>query len=340
MYFLAVNFHYIHTEQKYKYSGIYPISKEKLKNQLQELGKNFEYISQQQLLAAINGNSHLPERCCLITFDDGLKCQWENALPVLDGLKIPAIFFVPSLPFVEGKVCLVHKIHYIRANIPADVFFSKIENEYFKITGKVLVFSEHDRRKASEQYRYDSEKEALIKFQLNNLLAPELAEKLINSIFSEIVSDENEFCKYFYLRKNMLIDLAKRSYLGIHSYAHKPLSKLSYEQLEDDILRNLETIEKIIHNYGNIKAISYPYGSTEAVSHEVFTVVSELGLKFGFTMERAFNKSLKKPLQFARVDTNDVPGGKLPCFSCDEKGNIVIIQNRNFREKREIYFSE
>lgn len=38
----------------------------------------------------------------------------------------------------------------------------------------------------------------------------------------------------------------------------------------------------------------------------------ECGLGLGFTTERSFNLTLEAPLALARVDTNDVPGGKRP----------------------------
>ena len=36
----------------------------------------------------------LPKKSCLITFDDGLKESYENGLPILDDMGIPAAFFI------------------------------------------------------------------------------------------------------------------------------------------------------------------------------------------------------------------------------------------------------
>ena len=74
------------------------------------------------------GKKLLPEKSCLITFDDGLKSQYENALPLLEKLKVPAIFFVNALPYAEERACLIHKVHYSRANLPPKVFRDKILN--------------------------------------------------------------------------------------------------------------------------------------------------------------------------------------------------------------------
>jgi len=104
MYFLAVNFHYIETERKYPYPGIYPIPPLKLRNQVEELSKHFEFINQDQLLSALRGQDSLADKCCMLTFDDRLKCQYENVISILEEFKIPAMFFIPTLPYFEKKL--------------------------------------------------------------------------------------------------------------------------------------------------------------------------------------------------------------------------------------------
>lgn len=340
MYFLAVNFHYIESEKKYLYPGIYPISPLKLRNQVEELSEHFEFINQDQLLSALRGENSLPDKCCMLTFDDGLKCQYENAIPILEEFKIPAMFFIPTLPYSEKKACLVRKIHYVRANLKSEIFLTKVKKEYFKITGKIFNFSGIDETRAINQYRYDEEKVAKLKYLLNNLLPLDIREKIIKKIFSEMVHDEREFWRKFYLNQKMVVDLARRSFLGIHSHNHYPLAILRRGDLKNDLKMNLETISKIVGNDCTIKGISYPYGNMESISPEVSFVARSLGLEFGFTMERSFNRSINFPLLFARVDTNDAPGGKDPCFAFREDGGIEVLPNGKFGERRRLFCRE
>jgi peptidoglycan/xylan/chitin deacetylase (PgdA/CDA1 family) len=59
--------------------------------------------------AAMSGLADTPPGCLLLTFDDGLLSQYQNALPVLSELGLPAVFFV--LPgFADG----VHRYMGIR----------------------------------------------------------------------------------------------------------------------------------------------------------------------------------------------------------------------------------
>ena len=44
------------------------------------------------------------------------------------------------------------------------------------------------------------------------------------------------------------------------------------------------------------------------------TLAQQLGLSFGFTMERAANPDLRGPMQLARFACNDLPGGSAPLW--------------------------
>jgi len=104
---LAVNFHYIEEGLSHPYPAVYPVEPDRLEAQLVELGAWFDFVSGEQLLAALEGES-LPRRACVITFDDGLRSQYENALPILNRLGVPALFFVPCRPQQEGRALNVY----------------------------------------------------------------------------------------------------------------------------------------------------------------------------------------------------------------------------------------
>ncbi len=51
-------------------------------------------VSFEQLVAAIEGWADLPDQAFVVSFDDGWLDQLDGALPVLQALRVPAIFFV------------------------------------------------------------------------------------------------------------------------------------------------------------------------------------------------------------------------------------------------------
>ncbi len=314
MKFLAVNYHYF-SKKKEDGFGIYPTSISDFKAQLLQLGRDFSFISQNELIEAIDGVSDLPEKSCLITFDDGLRSQYEQALPVIDVLGIPAVFFVNTLPYINGKLLSVHKIHWCRHFLSPKKFITEVCDAYNFFTGQefnqhLFSLSDDDLLK---QYRYDDLDSARIKFALNNALEEDLRNQIINVIFKKIINNERSFCRDFYINRRDLKKLYKRGYLGTHTHSHQPLASFGADRTTKEIVHSLDSLADILtisRQVLEIRGISYPYGNSQSVSPETGAIAKSLGLKFGFTMERSLNSTLQEPLLLARVDTNDVIGGK------------------------------
>lgn len=324
MNFLAVNYHYIDEEDKYP-RGIYPVSPARFRLQLKELGKFFKFVGQREILEALAEKKKLPENSCAITFDDGLKSQYDEALPILDEMGIPAIFFINGLPYLERRVLFVHKVHWCRAHLAPDEFLNEIRR-HFNFDSLASVSA----AEIEKLYPYDEPEEAQIKFLLNkSSLDLELREKLIDSIFKSLVDSEEKFCENFYISGPRAASLYKRLYLGWHGYTHKPV---------EGEFKNIRRV--LSHITGDpdavLSAVSFPH--TFTVSSKIAQEAKTAGMKFGFTMERAFNRTLREPILFARLDANDVLCGKQPLFEL-ESGSIRITSPR-LRRGREAYFRE
>ena len=330
MYFLSVNYHYIHEENTHPFPSIYPTTPERLEKQLERIGNYFEFISQDDLILALLEGKELPERCCLITFDDGLKSQYEHAVPILRRKGIPAVFFVNALPYKEKKACMVHKIHWVRAHLSPEEILKRVNANLRRFSKKSLDDYPIDNKELKNSYRYDSPKNARVKILLNFRLPEEEREKIVDSIFQEVVEDESEFCREFYMSPEAIVDLHASFSLGIHSYSHIPLSRLSKQQFVKEIKSNVSVLEKIVQGK-IIKGISYPYGKPETVDANVARQCKDLGFVYGLTMERAFNRTLHNPLLFARMDTNDALGGKYPAF--DIKGEKIKVTGKVTMER-------
>jgi peptidoglycan/xylan/chitin deacetylase (PgdA/CDA1 family) len=333
MLFLVVNFHYIHEENKYPFPSIYPTPPERLLRQLEQLAQYFDFIGQDDLINAIEGKKRLPKSCCLVTFDDGLKNQYQNALPILKEKGIPAIFFVNTLPIEEKKGCLVHKIHWLRANLDPVDFSMKLDNNLQELSGKKLKDFPTKEEKISLKYPYDTLEVAKLKFNLNYVIPNQYREKIIDKIFKEIVDDEAQFCQKIYMSEKEIKNLAELSLLGTHSQTHRVFSQLSGKQIAEDIKNSLTVLHKLTGNK-KIVSISYPYGDIDKAS-QLVKICQSLGLKLGFTTERSFNSSLYQPLLFARLDANDILGGKFAGF--DFEGDNIKILDEKISLSRQLY---
>jgi peptidoglycan/xylan/chitin deacetylase (PgdA/CDA1 family) len=303
---LVVNHHYVVATPAPAPRAIFPIAVGELVSRLERLGRAFEFVSRDDLLAAVRGRRALPQRSCLVTFDDGLRSQFELALPALVRLGIPGLFLVPGRPLAEGRALYVHKVHHLRERLGDEALLPLLAGRAGAVSAEA----------ASAHYAYDEPDAARAKYLLNVALPLGEREDVIGAAFAEAFADEASFCADLYLSREQVRELERvHRAVGAHSYAHEPLALLNPDALRRDLGRNASILEEVTGV--RPEAISYPHGSREAVSAEVAAAVADAGFVAGFTMERAFNRSLEQPLLLARVDVNDVPGGSRPLFDVD-----------------------
>lgn len=296
---IVSNYHYIREDFTAKHPSIFGFTPEQFRLQLEELSKTGSFISQKDLVKF--RHKKLDKNYILITFDDGLKEQYELAKPILDTMGIPFIFFINTANFDERKVSLVHKIHLIRSRLSS----TEILMELSKISPFEL--SPREKSLAILHYNYDEEQTALLKYLLNFKMSLLQQQEFINPLFDQEF-DEVSINSELYFDEEMLQVLNEQDALGSHSHNHVPLGKVSSEELQEELQQSQDFFKK---KFGKpAMSISYPYGSQEA-SSEISEQVSTHSFKLGFTMERAMNNSLEEDsLMISRFDCNDMPLGK------------------------------
>ncbi len=312
---IAINYHYIRPSFNDPYPGIHGITPARFKSQMKALSKIGEFVSGAAIQAAIRGEQNLPARAFIVTFDDGLREQYEYTWQILLRLGISGIFFVNTGPIATATVATVHKIHLLRANTaPAD--FMRMLHRQAQIKDIELA-TQIDHNKAVAQYRYDTPDVAELKYLLNFLIIPEQRDQLIEACFQErFPGQEAEISRRLYLDTDQIQKLGSYGAIGSHAHEHLPLGLLPGEKIKEQIHLSLDYLQK----WAGYRpyAMSYPYGSKEASSLAVGNVATSLGIDFAFTTERAANIDLNSPLFLARFDNNDLPGGKAARWSLTE----------------------
>lgn len=329
MILLVVNYHYVAAELPRSPRAIFPVAVEELAAQLELLGRSLEFVSRDDVVAAVRGRRKLPERSCLVTFDDGLRAQLELALPILERLGTPALFLIPGLPLAERRGLYVHKIHYVRERLADEELLRLLEP---RVAGTGVSLDAVSEEEASRHYAYDGPEAARVKYLLNVALPVSAREAVLADAFTAVCSDEGAFCDELYLSAGQVAALEREHRaVGAHSYAHEPLALLDSTSLRRDLERNVGALAAVTGR--RPEAISYPHGSLQAVSPWVARAAAEAGFVVGFTMERAFNRSLEQPLLLGRVDANDAPGGTRPLFELDAGEPAVRAGMTSARER-------
>lgn len=309
---IAVNYHYLRTSFEYPYPGIFGSTPAQLEQQLETLGALGDFVGPADLYAALDGQP-LPSRAILIAFDDGLQEQVALALPILRRRGIPAAFFVNTRPVAEVSVLVVHKIHYLRAQIAPAAFLDLMQQTAGPL-GIVLPdgFADAD---VIPQYPYDDLPTARLKYVLNLKLNWQQRGALTDAMFRRVFGDgEADLSRELYLARPQIRELAGLGYLGSHAHDHVPLGLLSPGDMDWQIGHSLDLLETWTGTRPH--AMSYPYGNPESCTAAVGRAAAGHGIRFAFTMERAGVRDMPKcPLFLPRFDSNDVPGGR--CCATD-----------------------
>jgi peptidoglycan/xylan/chitin deacetylase (PgdA/CDA1 family) len=337
-YFIAVDYHYIGQNDRYPFPGIHGITPGELKVQLEELSKNFVFVGIRELCKAIKENYTLPDRCAIVTFDDGLREQVDEALPVLEKMGIPAIFFVNSAPYTEKKVSNVHKIQYLRATVDPVKLNRLLESAATRLFNLSLGFDGIGLNLPSKIYPYDDELSRIQKYVLNFVLTPERSEAIINEVFGEQCSEE-ELCSQLYMTEEQLCEIHHKHHaLGLHGHSHVALAGLSDRDASREILLCKEVVEDIVGD--KLDCLSYPYGYKQVVSYREEEISKRANLTFCFTMEMCFNRDVRvAPHLLGRVNNNEAPGHKDACFGFQD-GNPVIFDTGRMGYHRTNYYSD
>ena len=304
---IVVNFHYIRENFTTPYPSIFGRTPSEFRNQLELLSTLGKFISQEDIKDYFLQGKQLPSKSFLITFDDGLKEQYELALPILTQMGIPAIFFINSLPLTKSEILTVHKTHIIRSQRSPkklmNFFKQKLKSENQIISEKRLS------KGAAITYRYDNKENRELKYLLNFILSFKQQEKYTNYIFNDIFPEqETQIHDQLYMNAEQVRILGQKNLIGCHSHRHRPLGHLTPKKREKEIINSKLLLENLINK--NIYSFSYPYGTQEAIE-SVHQNLKHYDFLFAFTMERGINSNYKFPYLLSRFDTNDVPGGKL-----------------------------
>lgn len=299
---LAVNFHYVGMS-KMPYPGIHGLDVEAFRAVLAELVRVHQFVSLPEIMKAVRHGGVLPERACLLTFDDGLRCHFDVVLPIIDELDIPAAFFVATAPLEHGKALTVHRAHFARANL-GDHEILTLLAKWYEQGGLQVHPDAIGEEKVRQCYPYDDKDGARVKYLFNYVVAPEVAEGLLDRLFAQMGMREDIFVDQYYMTPAMIQELAQRDMVGSHTARHINLAALSSEEVKNELQESKVVLERI--GGRPVQAISYPFGNTQAVNRTIGELAGATGYTVGWTMERARNYSIGDPLLFARIDVNDV----------------------------------
>lgn len=298
---IIVNYHYVQ-DPRPDFSGIFPCVVKEFERQIALLAHHFTITTLEGVFEA--RESFSPKKFAAITFDDGLKGQYYNALPVLKKYGATATFFIITSTFA-GIVPSAHKIHLLFSRAAPDELvdtFNAFVREYYPRTGARYHIPKD--RRISERRQHEDVRVANFKETLSAIPA-DIKNKFMESVFSVIGLKESELSQELFMSQAEIASLHRAGFeIGNHTDSHDALYSMGEEQIRKDLSRSQEKLKTITGEMPT--AFSYPFGLT---SKAALRALEEERFKYAVTVEVRALTPEDHRLLLPRFDTNDIRDG-------------------------------
>ena len=309
-FFHGIMFHHFHDDGIHT-KGQGSIDKDDFYKMINFIGRN--NILDADIFFEKFKNNKLKEKEVCLTFDDGIKCQIDVALPILEELKIKSFFFVYTSMF-EGKPDNLEIFRYFRMN-----YFNNVDefyNSFYQVLDEDLktFFEDNNDKIKATKIKFPHYSIEDIKFRLvrDIFLTKSQYKETMLLMFKEKQFNYKDFFKKLFFQKNDLKTLDSLGHLvGLHSHNHPTLlEKLNYDEQKNEYEKCLSSISNILDKPKNeIKYMSHPCGS---YNKDTFEVLKELGIELGFKQimtiepEKGMKKINNSFLEIARQDHAEI----------------------------------
>jgi len=309
-YFHGIMFHHFHDNIIHK-KGQGSINKDDLYNMIKFIGRK-NILDAEEFLQKFSENKLKKKDVCL-TFDDGIKCQFDVAVPVLEDLKIKGFFF-PQTSVFQSKSDSIEIYRYFRIN-----YFRNINDFYKKFFKKIHknldIFLEGRKelmKSIKKKFPFYTSNDIKFRVIRNEVLKPDGYKKVMHEMFEEKKFIPSKYYNILFMNTLDIVKIKKLGHsIGLHTHRHPTnLEKLDYKEQFAEYKKNLNFLLKILNcNKGDINCMSHPYGSYNKIT---LRVLRKLGIKLGFKQSMAVEKEKKMKkinnsnLEIARQDHSNI----------------------------------
>lgn len=300
-------YHYTRDLIHSRYPQIKGLDLPLFREQIAYMKHNFNIVTMEEVIEAVNGKAKLPEQALLLTFDDGYIDNYTVAFPILEEFGVQGSFFIPGKTFATHQLLDVNKIHYIlaSANIMELVQDVKEKMDYYR--GQEFDYAPTDElfHEYAVADRFDIRETVFVKKMLQTVLPEKLRNRICSDLFEKYVGVTEEQLAYeLYMTEEQIATMKRHGmFIGIHGYDHYWLGNLSIEQMKEDISKALDTLNGFIDRKSWV--MNFPYGS---YNQEVLNYIKSEGACIGLTTEvKVADIDKDEVLTLPRLDCNDFP---------------------------------
>lgn len=226
---------------------------------------NFTFLSIDQIVEYIKTKKKFPKNSVSITFDDGFYNNYKVACPILDDLKIPAVFYITSGLINTDNLFWVDKIEACINNTSEKSINVKLDKLYnFNIENKKNKIQANERIKKFC-------KRAKVKIR-DNIISNLEAITRITPISS--MSSNYKILNWDQLN---LINNNKLFTIGGHNLYHDTFTNMEPDKIDEEIYETLKLLKNNLNV--DIKHYSYPEGQDLDYNDDVIKSLKSQGIQ-------------------------------------------------------------
>jgi peptidoglycan/xylan/chitin deacetylase (PgdA/CDA1 family) len=244
--------------------GLISASPEAFARQMEELGRRFSFVGLDPILARAANGPPIPPRALLITFDDAYRDFATSAWPVLRGLGIPVVLFVPT-GFPDQPVAFWWDRLYA-------ALVRTQRTESIETGGGLLPLATRAERLAAFRF---------LRMRLKGLAHP-AAMAEVDDLVAQLGAEPPRSSVLGWDELRRLA--AEGVTLAAHSRVHPLLERVDPAELDDEIEGSRADLVREIGSAP--AAFAYPSGSH---SDQVVERVAAIGIRAAFTTMRGVN---------------------------------------------------
>lgn len=294
---IIVNYHYVQNPSPGS-PGIFPCSVGEFERQVKFLSENYKIIPAIEVFEAAQAGS--PDKLAAITFDDGLKGQYQNALPILEKYQAKAAFF-PITSALFGRLPTAHKVHALLSSISAEEavgLFNVYLSEFYADLRE--QYSIPKNRRLTDKRMHESPAAANLKETLI-VLPEDIKGRFTRYAFKKLGLNEKKIAASVFMSESEVKDLADRGMtIGNHSHNHYTFDTIGQDTIKSEFNLSQPILTRVLGKAPEI--FSYPHGRNNEASRQVLEAE---GFKYAFTIEKRGVLKGDDPLAIPRYDTNN-----------------------------------
>ena len=220
-------------------------------------------VSMSDVVDATCGESVLPNRSFVLTFDDGFENNHSIVAPILEDFGVPATFYITTDFIDSNKPSWIDMIEYAvesRKKFELRLSFIGISGTYETDQEKFFLLDEIRRlvKNNNKLDPYEVASEVWAQLKVGNFVPdPELDQKMDWEQVRKLSQD-------------------KLFTIGGHSHTHQILEYLPQSELEKEINMSMEKLEEQLGYF--VKHYSYPEGLENCYSDRVINVLKQHGI--------------------------------------------------------------